>query len=71
MGVPEDVTHMWWECPAWEHIRMGYTAAAQAYNHSWPACLRCCGIMPEHIADLEDTLVFEATKVEPTPDDVA
>ena len=45
--------HMWWRCPAWEHIRARHTSAVQARRADWPACLLQAGVMPERLASLE------------------
>eukprot|EP00662_Eupelagonemidae_sp_cell21_P057404 gene57404-biopygen32076 len=49
MGVKEDQRHRWWTCPAWEPVRRRHPVATQAHADDWPACLACCGIMPEKL----------------------
>eukprot|EP00664_Eupelagonemidae_sp_cell27_P001926 gene1926-9544_t len=38
-GVAEDQMHIWWRCPAWQHLRERHPEALDAYRSDWPACL--------------------------------
>eukprot|EP00660_Eupelagonema_oceanica_P006763 gene6763-20689_t len=46
-GVLEDQRHRYWRCSAWDAIRRRHAYAVSAYREDWPACLACCGVMPE------------------------
>ena len=41
----ESVHHMFWECPAWAHVRAQHQLAATSFRSDWPACLSCCGVL--------------------------
>jgi ribonuclease HI len=42
----EDHLHMWWHCPAWNHIRQRHKVVSMGSTEQWPNCLQVCGIMP-------------------------
>eukprot|EP00973_Karenia_brevis_P064525 8964918-Karenia_brevis.AAC.1 len=41
-GEVEDEKHIWWRCPAWQHVRDMHPLAQQAFTPDWPQCLTCC-----------------------------
>ena len=44
----ETVEHLFWHCPAWEHIRLKEPGLpSRGTTDAWPACTRNCGIFPE------------------------
>ena len=45
-GAVENHQHMWWECPAWAHIRVGFPLIMDEVRDEWPKCLLTCGLMP-------------------------
>ena len=45
-GEVEDHEHLWWHCKAWNSIRCRHSWATDAFEDSWPACLRLCLLMP-------------------------
>eukprot|EP00973_Karenia_brevis_P026308 3628384-Karenia_brevis.AAC.1 len=70
----EDETHLWWRCPAWCRIRESHVIAMQAYTDSWPSCLKCCGLMPSNLPQLESTLAYctvEDTESEDNPNEAS
>ena len=56
LGEVEDANHLWWRCPKWAAIRHSHYMAHLTQTPEWPACLACCGLMPENF-DLSGTLV--------------
>ena len=44
-GTPETVSHLWWDCAAWEPVRQKHPIAARDRT-AWPACLAQCGVAP-------------------------
>eukprot|EP00973_Karenia_brevis_P070843 9847852-Karenia_brevis.AAC.1 len=38
--------HLWWDCPAWNHIRTKHANGYMHFREMWPACFRDCGLMP-------------------------
>ena len=44
LGVEENLTHLWWECPAWAHCRGDVVPSA-----NWPKCVSTCGIIPNGV----------------------
>jgi len=57
-GEDETQEHIWWRCPAWDAIRCKHPMAIQAFSSDWPSCLKCCGIMPNLLEGLSDTLAY-------------
>ena len=45
-GQAEDQEHIWWHCLAWKHIRQQHSDIDISKVHSWPPCMRMCGIVP-------------------------
>ena len=45
-GVIEDIQHLWWDCAAWDLVRMNHSSAVSSRDTQWPKCLRYCGILP-------------------------
>jgi len=45
-GAQEDQAHIWWDCPAWQHIRQQFPELTAQQVHSWPPCMRLCGVVP-------------------------
>ncbi|CAE8729391.1 unnamed protein product, partial [Polarella glacialis] len=45
-GAIEDHVHLWWECPAWSHVRTKHTLPEFSSYQDWPPCLRLCGLLP-------------------------
>ncbi|KAJ9460018.1 hypothetical protein DIPPA_25045 [Diplonema papillatum] len=56
----ETVDHLFWSCPAWEHLRAKYEDI-RTMQVNWPPCLRLCGIAPAPQVD-ESTSVLPAEK---------
>jgi len=44
-SVAETVHHLFWECPAWAHIRVEHELAKASWRPDWPPCFSCCGIL--------------------------
>eukprot|EP00664_Eupelagonemidae_sp_cell27_P006048 gene6048-8598_t len=52
----EDQQHIWWDCPAWAHIRARHPDAMDAYREGgagWPACFRLNGVAPVDLFEPE------------------
>eukprot|EP00973_Karenia_brevis_P028931 3990523-Karenia_brevis.AAC.1 len=45
-NVSEDLEHLWWSCPAWEHIRSRHRNEWFSFMSCWPSCFKLFGIMP-------------------------
>eukprot|EP00973_Karenia_brevis_P085922 11916917-Karenia_brevis.AAC.1 len=55
----EDELHIWWQCPAWNHIREQHSIAMMSFGPQWPRCLSHCGLMPENMEGLTTDLIHE------------
>lgn len=44
LGVEEDLVHLWWRCPAWNHLRGDLTCV-----ENWPTCFKTSGIVPNGV----------------------
>ena len=64
----ETLDHMWWACPAWNHVRQRHAAARGASQHELPPCLRLCGIMPDGFRPC--SLELDGEVAEPEPADL-
>eukprot|EP00660_Eupelagonema_oceanica_P019203 gene19203-biopygen19823 len=66
-GEVETLEHMWWQCPAWRHIRdrPRYQFLKHLKPLGWPACLRRCGVMPMRVPGLQQRAELEAATRQP------
>ena len=58
----EDLTHMWWLCPAWNHIREKHMTVLFQWREEWPPCYQLCGVMPEHHPSFEHLLLVSLSR---------
>lgn len=61
--VPEDLPHLWWTCPKWEKIRQQHSKALTLRRSTWPACLGCCGIIPDDLREVTAVRIEIASHV--------
>ncbi len=45
----ESVHHLFWECPAWAHVRAKHSLATGSWRADWPACFSCCGVLSDGV----------------------
>ena len=41
-GVIEDIQHLWWDCAAWDLVRMNHSSAVSSRDTQWPRYLSYC-----------------------------
>ena len=49
-GLEEETSrHVWWHCPAWQHLRFDPDLPSEATRRQWPECTQCLGVMLEDL----------------------
>ena len=69
--APESLVHVWWHCPAWQHLRFDPDLPVDSTRRAWPQCSQSLGVFVEdeqlHAFQQQDIAGGEVPEADPQP----